>query len=137
RARLEAEAEDADLLAALLHHGANAALELLAVARQDRVEDGKVQVEQLRLVRERPDILRQAGSAESESRLEIVRRQVELRVLAEDLHELVAVEAQALADVADFVREADLERVPGVVRILHHLRGLVLGAKQRTRQVPA
>src|SRR5262249_47789613 len=130
-----AEAEDADLLAVLLRHGADPALDLLAVARQDRVEDRQGEVQRLRLVRERANVLGKARAPEGEAGLEVVGGEIELRVLAEDLHEPMAVQTQALADVADLVREADLQRVPRVVRVLHHLRGLVVGADERARKV--
>ena len=74
-----------------------------------------------RVIREGAHVLRQARAAEGEARLQVVGREVELRVLAEDVHHLVAVDAERLADVADLVGEADLQRVPGVVGVLHHL----------------
>ena len=92
---------------------------------------GSVQIERLRLVQQRAHVLRQAGAAEGEARLQVVRREVELRVLAEDVHHLVAVDAERLAEVADLVGEGHLQRVPGVVGVLHHLGGLDVGADQR------
>ena len=72
-------------------------------------------------VLQRAHVLRQARPAEREARLQVVGREVQLRRPAEDVHHLVAVDAEPLADVADLVGEADLQRVPGVARVLHHL----------------
>ena len=47
-----------------------------------------------------------------------VRRHIQLVVAAEHLHHFVAVDPQPLAQVADLVREAHLERMPGVARVL-------------------
>src|SRR5581483_4911 len=43
----------------------------------------------------------------------------------------MAVDAEALAQVADLVREADLQRVPGVACVLHHLGDADARADQR------
>src|SRR5688572_8411417 len=48
---------------------------------------------------------------------------VERRVLAEDVHDLVAVHAKLLAQIADFVGKGDLECVKGIGHVLHHLSG--------------
>ena len=39
-----------------------------------------------------------------------------------------------LAQIADFVGESDLERVPTVVDVLHHLGGFQIGPDQRARR---
>ena len=43
----------------------------------------------------------------------------------------MAVDVELLAQVADLVREADLQRVPGVARVLDHLRDADAGADER------
>jgi hypothetical protein len=70
----------------------------------------------------RPHVLRQARTAEREARFHVVRGQVQLLVAAEDVHDLMAVNLEALTKIADLVGEADLQRVPGIARILDHLR---------------
>src|SRR6185295_5786258 len=84
-AGLEAEAEDADLPVALLHHRLNSTLDLQLVRWKDCGEDGQRDVNALRLVQKGAQVLRQARAAEGEAGLEVVRREVELLVLAEDL----------------------------------------------------
>ena len=97
------------------------ALHLLLVAGQDRAENRDLDVQPLGSVVESPYVLRQAGSAERESRLQIVGGQVQLRVRTEDVHRRDDHRSLRLAEVADLVGEADLEGVPDVVRVLHHL----------------
>src|SRR5205823_12394202 len=130
-AGFEAEAENANLAAALVDHRLYGALDLQLVARQDRGQNGQRHIERFRLVQQCAQVLGQARAAESEAGPEVMRRQVELGVLAENLHHAVAVQLQGLAAVSDLVCKADLERVPGVVRVLDHFSGLDVGADQR------
>ena len=145
RSCLEAEAEHADLLAASFDHGPHPALDLQLVARQDRREDGKRNVERFRLVQQRAQILGQARAAERKAGLQVIRREIELGVLAKDIHHAMAVHLEPLADIADLVGETHLERMPCVVRVLDHLGGLDVGPDERRcdpgvktcRQIPA
>ena len=107
------------------------ALDLQLVAWQDRGQNGQRDIERFCLVQQGAQVLGQARAAESEARPEVTRRQVELGVLAENLHHAVAVHLQGLAEVADLVGKADLERVPGVVGVFDHFSGLDVGADQR------
>ena len=101
-------------LLAALHDHVDRVLDLQPVAAEDRFDHGHVDVHFLGAVLQRADVLRQARAAERETGLQVVRRQVQLVVLAEDVHHLVAVHVEALAQVADLVGEAHLQRVPGV-----------------------
>ena len=73
-------------------------------------------------------VLRQAGAAVGKARFEVIGGDVELLILAEYLHDLVAVNIQLLADVSDLVAEDDFQGVEGVVHILHDLRYPDIGA---------
>ena len=81
---------------------------------------------------QRSQVLRQACAAERESRLQIGGGDVQLVIAAEDVHDLMAVGADRLADAADLVGETHLQRVPRVVHVLDHLGGLEIGAHERT-----
>ena len=76
-------------------------------------------------------VLRKARAAERETRTEILGRNIELAVAAEDVHHFAAVDPDRLADAADLVRKCDLERVPGVVGVFHHFRSLEIGHGDR------
>src|SRR5206468_5945795 len=54
-------------------------------------------------------------------------RDVELRVLAEQAHHLVAVRAERLAQVTDLIREGDLHAVKRVTSVLEHLGNTDVG----------
>ena len=110
-------------------------LHLQPVAVQHRVDHRHVEVDFLRPVLQRAHVLRQARAAEREARLQVIRREVQLVVLAEDVHHLVAVDADALAQVADLVGEDHLHRVPRVARVLHHLGDADAGAEERRLDV--
>src|SRR3989441_1479490 len=130
-ARLEAETEQADLLLARFHDLVERLLDLQLVARQNLRDDRQLDVHFLRAVLQRADILWEARAAECEARLQVVGREVQLLVATEDVHHFVAVDTDALAQVADLVREADFQRVPRVVRVFHHLGDADAGADER------
>ena len=88
------------------HHLVDRVLDLQLVAAEDRLDHRHLEVDFLRAVLQRAHVLRQARAAEREAGLQVIRRQVQLLVLAEDVHDLVAVDADALAEVADLVGEA-------------------------------
>ena len=109
----------------------SASLNLQLVAGENGLDHRQIHVELFGAILQGADVLRQAGSAKGETGLQIIRRQVELPVAAEDVHHLVTVDAQALAHVPDLVREADLQGVPGVADVFHHLRHADAGADER------
>jgi len=121
---LKLRAQHADAPVALLRDHAGIRCWCGARCWNDRGQDRQVEIEPARPVGERAKILGQAGAAEGEARLQIFGRDIELRVAAEDVHDLMAINAERLGDGADLVAEADLERVPGIVGIFHHLRDL-------------
>ena len=97
------------------------------IAPQQRHRD----VEDSTCAQKRPEVLRQTRSAKREPGREIGRRDVELSILADDPHHLLGVRAEPVAQIGDFVREADLERVIGVADVLDHLRGSHGGLEKR------
>jgi hypothetical protein len=87
----------------------------------------------------RAQVLGQAGTAEGKAGLEVGLRDVELRVLAHQVHHLEGIDAQRVAQPGGFVGEGDLERVEVVAAVLHHLgrthRGLDEAARQLAEQL--
>ncbi len=130
-ARLEAEAKQPDTLAAGLDHLVDRPLHVHVVAVEDRLDDRQVHVQFLGAVLKSAHVLGKAGPAEREAWLQVVRREIEFRVAAEDVHHLVAVHPKPLADRADLVGERHLQRVPRVARVLHHLRDADARADER------
>ena len=63
----------------------------------------------------------QTGAAESKSWLEIIGRDVQLGVFAEDLHHLVAIDTHALTQIANLIRKTYFHGVKCVTGILDHL----------------
>ena len=79
-AGLEAEAEDADLRCCRLSITACTPRSICrSLLGSIGVEDRQLHVERLRLVEQRPHVLRQARAAERKAGLQVVRREVELR----------------------------------------------------------
>ena len=74
-------------------------------------------------VLQRAQVLGQAGAAEGEARAQVGRGDVELGVLAEDLHHLAGVDAVDAEDPGHLVGEGDLGGVEGVARVLQRLGG--------------
>src|SRR3954470_7163620 len=108
RACLEAEAEQPDLLLARVDDAIDRVLHLKLVAVQHRVDHRHLEIDFLGAVLQRAHVLGQARSAEREARLEVIGRQIQLVVLAEDVHHLVAIHANPLAQIADLVGEHHL-----------------------------
>ena len=98
---------------------------------EDRRMTGISRSTSLRAVLQRAHVLRQARAAEREPRLQVVRRQVQLLVAAEDVHHLVAVDAERLHRLPISLAKHDLQRVPGVARVLDHLRDADARADER------
>ena len=80
------------------------------------------------------EILFEASTAKSESRLEVRRREVELRILAKQAQDLVAVDVLGVSHAREFVGKTDLERVKGIICELEKLggasRNLLAGASR-------
>jgi len=62
-------------------------------------------------------------------------RDVELLVLTEDLHDRMRIHRKGLAEISDFVRKADFERVPTVIDVFNHLGDLYVCPNQRCVQL--
>ena len=79
-AGLEAEPEQADSLPTDVDDSIERVLDLQLVASEHRVDERHLQIDFAGAVLQRADVLRQARPAERESRLQVVRRQVQLLV---------------------------------------------------------
>ena len=135
-AGFEAEAEQRHAARPLFEHdGVDHPLDVRVVARQHVAEQRDVDVELPGDVRHGAKVLGQAGPAETESRLQILRRDVEDAVLAHHLHHATAVDAGFRAERADLVGEADLDGVVHVARVLHHRRFVRLHLVHRCVEV--
>ena len=98
RSRLETEAQNTDSLCVTLavsHDQLQSPSDLHFVARQDRGQDRQFQIMHFGLVGQSPQILRQTRSAKGKTGQEVSRRDIELLVLAEDLHHFVCVDRKA------------------------------------------
>src|SRR4030095_5867862 len=120
-AGLEAEPEYPNSLLAGFNDLVQCVADLQLIASEYRVDERHVQVHFARAVLQRTDVLGKARTAEREARLEVVRRDIQLLIAAEDLHDFVAVDADSLAEVADLVGKDDFHRMPRVACVLHHL----------------
>ena len=107
-----------------------------SVRRQDAGEHRQLDVVRLGQVHGRAQVLGQARAAEREARLQVGRRDVELRVLADQVHHLEGVDAERLAQPRRLVGERDLQRVEVVAAVLHHLGRAHRGHDELARQVP-
>ena len=110
------------------HPALGQALGLLDELGQVRLVAGQQAVDQRQLhaaapafVRQCADVLGQARAAERVAGPQVVRRQVEARVLAEQPHHRLRIDAHAFADAADLVGKRHLRRVEGVAGVLNHL----------------
>ena len=74
-------------------------------------EHRQLDVAHLGEVSRRAQVLGQARAAEREAGLQVGRRDVELRVLADEVHHLERVDAERLAQPRRLVGERDLQRV--------------------------
>src|SRR5690349_7769675 len=82
---LETETEHADALLAAADHHLDRAFNLQTITRQDRRKHRHLDVELFRLIVDRAQVFRQTRAAKRETRLEVLRRKVQLRVLAKNL----------------------------------------------------
>ena len=127
-AGLEAQTENTHIAPAFALDDLHGGLLLDLVGGVDAVDDRHVHIQVVGQGAQGLGVLRQAGAAVGKAGFKVIGGDVELFVLAEDLHDLVAVDVELLADIADFVAEDDLEGVEGVVDILHDLRHADVGA---------
>src|SRR5262245_30095165 len=121
---LEAEAEHGDAALSLGGNGVDCSANLNPVAWQDVADDRQLEIEFLGQIGESGSILGQTRATECETGPQVGRRNVELGIAAEDIHDLVAIDADRLANIADLVAEADLQRVPDVVHVFDEFAGL-------------
>jgi hypothetical protein len=89
----------------------------------------------LRQVGGRSQVLWQAGTAEGKSGPEIGSRDVELRVLADQIHDLEGIDAERVAKAGGFIGEGDLEGMEIVATVFHHLGRTDRGFDEATGQL--
>jgi len=66
-------------------------------------------------------VLRKTGTAESEAGFQVRRRHIQFPVFAQRVHHFTGVDAELLADGADFIRERYFHGVKCVAGVLDHL----------------
>ena len=122
-ARFEGEAKDSDALGAGFYRHARRAFDLLAIGHAEVFDQRQRDALFLGDMGHGPHLFGQAGAAIGKAGLEVIGRQVQLGVLAEDVHDIMAVDVQRLGKPTHFVGKADFGRVPDVVDIFDHLGG--------------
>src|SRR5262249_9323165 len=120
-ARLETKAQYADTLLPLTYNLIQAPANLRLIAREDGVENRRFEVVRFSLICKSPQILWQARAAKGKTRHEIRARNIQLSILAENVHDFMGIHTKDLAEIADLIGEANLQRVPTVVDVLDHL----------------
>ena len=110
-------------------------IDVHSVADQQAGQHRDLDVVLLRDLRQRAQILRQAGAAEGEARLQVGRRNVQARVGAHQPHDFVRIDAQRLRHAADLVGERDLERVEGIAAHLERFGHADAGHQEARLQV--
>src|SRR5690606_24977955 len=131
RAGLERQADHADLAGARVHHHLRGVVDVQLVRLHDGAQHRQLHVAGSREVENRAQVLRQARAAEREAGAQIGGRDVEARVLANEPHDVPRIDAEALAQTPDLVRERNLERMEDVAGELQHLRDPVSGLEER------
>src|SRR5467141_2370212 len=119
-AGFEAQSELCNFLFARVYHHFDGTINVLGIARHERLEQWKFEIELFGLVGDGSQILREAGTAESEAWRKICGRNVEFGVRCKNLRDRVRVDAEMLAHGSHFVGEADFQRVITVGKILDH-----------------
>ena len=94
---------------------------MLAVARHQRLQQRKLEIQLFSPIRDRAQVLRQARTAECEPGRKVSRGDIELGIGHEDLRDLIGFDAEMLAESADLVGKSNLDRVIQVRNVLHHL----------------
>ena len=120
---LEGQPQHADAAPPGGQHAADPLLDLPIVGGQDLRQQRQGEVGAAGRVSQGPEVLGQTGAAEGEAGAQVRLRDVELAVHQEDAHHLAGVRPEGLAEIADLVREGDLEGMEGVGDVLGHLRG--------------
>ena len=81
------------------------------VAWYQRAKQRTLHIQPSGFVVYRPDVFRETGTAKSEPRLEIRGRDVQLRVLAEEVHHHMTVDAELLAYGANLIAKHHFHRM--------------------------
>src|SRR5258707_2270674 len=130
---LEAQPKNSDVFLSGVEHHFDGPLQVLVVARHDGFEERQFEVEFLGAIVEGTHIFGQTGAAKSEPRFQIGRGDVEFIVGKEYLSDGFGINLEFLGQSADFVREGNFYRVPGVADILHHFGGAEGSFKDSSR----
>src|SRR6266404_3167864 len=119
-AGFEAQSELCNFLFARVYHHFDGTINVLGIARHERLEQWKFEIELFGFVGDGSQILRKAGTAEGEARRKICGRNVQFGVGGKNFRDRVRVDAEMLAHGSHFVGEANFQRVITVGKIFHH-----------------
>src|SRR5947207_15256291 len=103
RGWFECHPEKTDAFLAGIDDPLNAQLHLPFIAGKNRIENRAVQIAPSGLVAECAQVLGKTRAAKRKTRLQVGRRQIELRVPTENLHDIVRIDAQLATDIGDLI----------------------------------
>ncbi len=93
------------------------------VARQQILQQRDAQTLRAGVAGQRPYVLGQTRPPEWIPRFEIIGRQIQLGILAEQVHHRAGVQAHLLPHAANLVGKNNLRGVECITGVFHHLRG--------------
>src|SRR5437588_9447187 len=111
-------------------------IDMLPIRWEDATEHGQLDVARLRKVKRRAQVFRQARPAEGEAWLEISPGDIELGVLADEIHHFERIDTERLAKPCGLVRKRDFQSVEIVAAILDHFRSTDGRRMERAWQMP-
>src|SRR5206468_8295677 len=96
-------------------------LDLFTIRFEYSSEHRQFQIQLLCLVKDGTNVLWQTRATESKSGSEVIGRDVQLRILAKNLHHSVAINTHSLTEISDLIRETYLQCVKCVRGVLSQL----------------
>src|ERR1700722_15734768 len=105
--RFETESKNTNFPLALFGYQSQSFGHLQLIAGEDCIHDREVQIVHFGFVGQGSKVFGQAGTAERETRHQVSGGDVQLFILAENLHDLMRIDSERLAKIANFIREAD------------------------------
>src|SRR6266536_6358685 len=94
---------------------------MIKIRFEYRPEHRLLQIQLFGFVKNGSKVLWQTGATESKSGFKIVRRDVQLRIFAKDLHHFMAINAHAFTEISDLIRKTYFKRVKGVGGVFDQL----------------
>src|SRR5262245_62102240 len=95
---------------------------MTAVTLENGIQQVDLDIGIFRFIGQGTQVFGKAGSPERVSRLQVVGREVELRILAEDLHHPMTVDTKRLAERSYLIGKRHFESMEAVASVFHHLR---------------